>query len=292
VPGDRPAGVYTTGQLQRLLHPAPVGPVGTRAVVVGAEHVSFSALLTLAHGGARAVAMVTEHARHESFAAVRAGAALRFRAPLLTRTSITAIEGRRRVEAVEVTRLDTGAARELGCDLVVFTADWIPDHELAVLGGAVLDPGTRGPAVDPSLRTSRPRVFAAGNVLHGAEPADVAALSGRHVAAAVVKHLAGEPWPSGRLSLVCQPPLRWIAPNALAAGDAPARGRFLLRAEHALRAPAVEVVQGPRTLWRGRVPRLGPGRSARLPSTWTDAADAGGGPIVVRVVAGRRRARA
>ena len=38
----------------------------------------------------------------------------------------------------------------------------------------------------PALRSSTPGVFAAGNVLHGAEQADVAALSGRHVAAAVV----------------------------------------------------------------------------------------------------------
>ena len=44
--------------------------VGRRAVVVGAEHVSFSALPTLAHGGARTVAMVTAHARHQSHPAL------------------------------------------------------------------------------------------------------------------------------------------------------------------------------------------------------------------------------
>ena len=54
VPGSRPAGVITTGMLQQLvyLHGAAAG---ARAIIVGAEHVSFSALLTLAHGGARAV---------------------------------------------------------------------------------------------------------------------------------------------------------------------------------------------------------------------------------------------
>ena len=46
-------------------------PVGRRAVVVGAEHVSFSAVLTLAHAGARTVAMVTEHPRHQTYAPLR-----------------------------------------------------------------------------------------------------------------------------------------------------------------------------------------------------------------------------
>ena len=51
VPGDRPAGVLTTGALQQQVRAGL--PVGRRAVVVGAEHVSFSAVLTLAHAGAR-----------------------------------------------------------------------------------------------------------------------------------------------------------------------------------------------------------------------------------------------
>ena len=44
---------------------------------------------------------------------------------------------------------------------------------------------TRGPRVDLALRTSAAGVFAAGNLVHAAEAADVAALSGRHAARAV-----------------------------------------------------------------------------------------------------------
>jgi hypothetical protein len=56
-----------------------------------------------------------------------------------------------------------------------------------------------------------------------------------------------------------------------------------LRASAYLRAPRVEVVQGERVLWSGRLPRLMPGRSARLPASWIAAADAGGAPAVVRL---------
>ena len=273
VPGSRPDGIFTTSTLQQLVYLHGERP-GRRAVIVGAELVSFSALVTLAHAGAEAVAMVTEAPRHATFGAVRAAAAIRFRAPLLTRTAITAIRGRPRVEAVELSD-----GRRLDCDLVVFTADWIPDHELAVLGGAELDPGTRGPVVDASLRTTRPGLFAAGNVLHGAEPADVAALSGRHVCAAVLAHLQGESWP-GRIPIECRAPLRWVVPGP---------GRFLVRAELELTLPVVELVQDGRRLWRGRLAHLGPGRSARLPGGWVEGVDGDGGPVVVRSLRGRIR---
>src|SRR4051794_15627275 len=281
VPGSRPDGVFTTSTLQQLVYLHRERP-GRRAVIVGAELVSFSALVTLAHAGAEAIAMVTEAPRHATSGAVRAAAAMRFRVPLLTRTTIAAIHGRRRVEAVELSD-----GRRLDCDLVIFTADWIPDYELAVLGGVELDPGTRGPAVDASLRTNRPGLFAAGNVLHGAEPADVAALSGRHVCAAVLAHLRGESWP-GRIPMLLEPPLRWIVPNAIAP-RLPSDGRFLLRARTELTFPVVEVMQGEGVLWRGRLAHLGPGRSARLRAGWVEAGEADGGPVVVRVFRGRTR---
>ena len=303
VPGSRPEGVMTTSTLQQLVY-LKGRAVGARALVVGAEHVSFSALLTLAHGGAMAVGMVTELPRHQTFALFRAGAALRWRAPLWTRTAVTAIRGRPRVEEVELTDLDSGATRTVDCDTVVFTADWIPDHELAVIGGLALDPGTRGPVTDAALRTSRPGVFAAGNLLHGAETADIAALSGRHAAATLqdgsdpfLRVVEGcvrkgsdpflrvvEGWPAVRVPIECEPPLHWIAPNAVAPdAGAPPRGRFLLRSLEFVRGPRIEIVQDGRELWNGRLARLVPGRSARLPHAWTFAVDPEGGPVRVRV---------
>jgi Pyridine nucleotide-disulphide oxidoreductase len=245
--------------------------------------VSFSAILTLAHGGAGTVALATELPRHSSLAAFRLGARLRYRVPVWTRTRVSAIHGRPRVEQVELTDLDGGRTRMVECDTVVFSADWIPDHELAAMAGLDLDPITRGPAVDPALRSSRPGVFAAGNLLHGAEQADVAALSGRHVAAGVVKYLDDGEWPRQRVPIVCEPPLGWIAPNATGPpGEAPPRARFALRAGEFLRAPRVEIVQGDAVLWSGRPARLMPGRSARIPHGWTARADPAGPEIRVR----------
>jgi thioredoxin reductase len=280
VPGSRPAGVMTTGMLQQLVYLRGL-PAGHRALVVGAEHVSFSAILTLAHGGARTIALTTELPRHASLAAFRAGARLRYGVPVWSRTRVSGIRGRERVEAVELTELDSGRPRAVECDTVVFTGDWIPDHELAVMAGVELDPATRGPAVDPALRSSRPGVFAAGNLLHGAEQADVAALSGRHAAAGAARYLEDGEWPELRVPIVCEAPLGWIAPNVVGAGPPP-RGRFALRAHDFMRAPKVDIAQGETLIWSGRVARLMPGRSTRIPHGWTARVDPGGPEVRVR----------
>jgi thioredoxin reductase len=289
VAGSRPAGVMTTGTLQQLVH-LDGRRVAGRALIVGAEHVSFSALITLAHAGAKVIGMVTELPRHQSLALARAAAAARYRTPLWTRTALRAIHGYPRVEEVELLDLDSGATRSLDCETVVFTADWIPDHELAVMDGVELDPGTRGPRVDTALRTKHPGVFAAGNVLNGAEPADVAALSGRHAAASMSSWLSGaNRWPANAVPIVCRSPLHWISPNAIGGDrEAPPRGRFALRSSTFLRRPELEVRQDERVLWRGRVGRLQPGRSASLTPSWLASADASGGAVEVALRASLR----
>src|SRR5829696_1678267 len=73
VPGSRPAGVMTTSTLQQLVH-LHGRRVGRRAVIVGAEHVSFSAIATLSHAGASVAGLVTDLPKHQSLGAFRAGA--------------------------------------------------------------------------------------------------------------------------------------------------------------------------------------------------------------------------
>jgi NADPH-dependent 2,4-dienoyl-CoA reductase/sulfur reductase-like enzyme len=181
VPGDRPIGILTTGSLQQL---ALKGiSVGKRAVIVGAEHVSFSAIFTLAHVGCRALAMVTPLPRHQSYAVLKLAAATARRVPVLTGVDVAEITGRRRVESVTLTD-----GRRIECDTVVFTGSWIPDNELARRSGLRIDPVIKGPVVDDSFRTSRANVFAIGNLVHRVAAADRCALDGRAVAARVVGH--------------------------------------------------------------------------------------------------------
>jgi thioredoxin reductase len=285
VPGDRPAGVMTTGELQQRVYLGGERLEG-RALVVGAEHVSFSAAVTLAHAGAEVVALVTEHERQQSYAAFRLGAALRWRIPVWTSCAVRRIAGHGRLDGVEVADLRTGITRFVPCATVVFTGDWIPDHELARRAGLELDPGTRGPAVDTALATSAPGIFAAGNLVHAAETADVAALSGRHAARQVAAFLRGEPAGPGvaarcRVPVLAEPPLRWISPNVIGAAVAPPRGRFVLRSREFRRRARLQARQDGRLLVRSGPVRLVPERPVHLGAGWLDQVDPAGGPVRV-----------
>lgn len=282
VPGGRPAGVYTTGLLQQSVY-LHGQPVGRRAVIIGAEHVSFSAAVTLHHAGVRVVAMITDQPRHQSYLAFRIGAALRYRFPLVTGTSVTRLIGRGRLTGIEVRRAD-GRSSVIDADTVVFTGDWIPDHELARRGGLRLDPGTRGPSVDSSLATTADGVFAAGNLLHPVETADIAALDGRFVAASVIRHLAGRPR-GASVPLTVRKPLAWISPDRIAvSGEGPPRRRFVLRTTEFRRLPVIEVAQNGRPLYAHRVPGgIMPNRPVNLPAAWARDVDPSGGDVTVRL---------
>lgn len=277
VPGDRPAGVYTTGWLQRLVH-LDHGSPGTRAVIVGAEHVSYSAVVTLADAGCRTVAMVTELDEHTSFAAFDIAARLRYRFPLLTRTRVAEIHGDGRVSGVTIEHAD-GRRGRIECDTVVFTGDWIPESDLAVRAGLDIDTGTRGPSVDTGLRTSASGIFAAGNLLHPATTADACAIDGQRVVDAVAAWLEGAPWPTGVAPVRLEPPLLWCAPDRIAPGDAlPLR----LQTAQAINRPRFVVSQDGREIWSGHLPLIRPTRPFTLPSHAT-ARIVGGAPVVISV---------
>src|SRR5262252_5565058 len=288
VPGDRPLGVMTTGELQRRVYLGGQKLAG-RALVVGAEHVSFSAMVTLAHAGAEVVALVTDRPRHTSYAAFALAAAWRWHVPVWSSTVVRRVSGRGRMDGAELADLTTGETRFVPCDLLVFTGDWIPDHELARAAGLDMGPGTKGPVVDTALATSAPGVFAAGNLVHAAETADVAALGGRHAARGIAAFLrdglgAGSAPGPVRLPVTVQAPLLWIAPNAVrAGGPVPPRGRFVLRSGIFRRLARLEVWQDGRRLATSVSFGMKPDRPVRLGASWTSRADPGGGPVTVRL---------
>jgi hypothetical protein len=265
------------------------------------------------------IALVTDQPRHQSYAAFRLGAALRWRVPVWTSTAVTRVTGTAgRLASVDVASVtdmngaaggdgadgEAGAAsvtggqpRTLACEWLVFTGDWIPDHVLARTAGIALDPGTRGPAIDTSMATSVPGVFAAGNLVHAAETADVAALSGRHAARQIAAYLARQaaqasspaPVPApAPVPVIAGPPLRWISPNAIAVRAAfaavpPPLGRFAVRTAEYRERARLEARQGGRLLGRSRPLRLIPGRPLHLRASWLADVDPAGGPVDVGV---------
>lgn len=285
IPGDRPGGVLTTGQLQNMIH-LHGEKLSGKAVIIGGELVSWSAALTLKEAGAQPVALVTEYPKSESYRIFRGPGSIFFRSRVVTRSKVVRVIGRGRVSAIEIEHLDTGRRATLDCDWLVFTGDWVPDHELARMAHLEMDPATKSPRVDSGLRTSKEGVFAIGNILHPVETADAAALDGKHVAAQVLDYLGGASIPSGGIDLTAEKPLRWVSPNVLRPGDVgPARDRLLFWVDEYVARPTIEARQGGKlvgsmkTAWPAA-----PGRVFRVPASILEKVDRGGEPVTISIV--------
>ncbi|MDQ6874576.1 MAG: NAD(P)/FAD-dependent oxidoreductase [Actinomycetota bacterium] len=288
VPGDRPAGVFTTGQLQQWWHLRHL-PVGRRAIVVGAEHVSYSAVLTLREAGVHVVALVTSLPRHQTFAAFAAVMRWGLRVPVWADTEVASIRGHGRVAGVDLVHRPSSSRRTVSVDTVVFTGDWIPDNELARSAGVLVDASSKAPVVDGAGATSLGGVFAAGNLLHPGETADVAARRGAAVGAALAKRLT-------RGSAATQPhsvllearhPLLWCSPGRISAGQAGEAGRLpgglIVCCAEYRRRPKVIVEQEGRLLGRHTVRQAVPNRLLHVPLRWAERVYVQAGPVSVRL---------
>jgi thioredoxin reductase len=275
IPGDRPAGVLTTGQLQQLV--AAGLPVGRRALVVGAELVSYSAVLSLRHGGVEVVGMLSEHPVHQAPRGTAAAVRLGFGISLRCSSRLVEIRGRSRVSELIIEHLASGRRESVACDTVVLTGDWIPDHELARRAGIGLDQGTLGPASDADGRTDVDGVFAAGNLVHPVETADVVARRARRVAAGIAASLAGQATPA-RVGLEAGEGVGWVWPNLVELGAPPRR--LSLRVARPGRA-VLEVRDGGRLVAERSLGRALPNRHLSVPGSILAAATEG--PIGVEL---------
>ena len=127
--------------------------------------------------------------------------------------------------------------------------------------------------------------IAIGNVVHPVDTADVAAIDGRHVVAAVRAYLGGAATTADGVSVDVEAPLRWVAPSRYQpSAGAPPRDRLLLWTDRFVRFPVVTVLQGGRILASKRLwwPAA-PGRVFRVPAALLRGATRTDGTITIRV---------
>jgi thioredoxin reductase len=187
VPGERPSsGILTTGLLQQLVsRGVPFPQVMKSVVVVGTEHVSFSAIWTARHAGLKVRMMIDERSTVSSFAAAGllarlVGVDIRLETKLV---SILAEDDR--VSGIVVD--ERGLKEKVACDGVVFTAGWIPEVAALQAGPNLVEKGVV--SVDSIGQTGLAGIFAAGNVCLPLKASGNCARQGQQAAKAIASYL-------------------------------------------------------------------------------------------------------
>ena len=168
--------------------------------------------------------------------------------PLQLRSTVTRIYGSPRLEAVDVTELDTGRCERIECDLLLLAVGLICENELARSAGVELDPLTGGPCVDDCLSTSRPGIFAAGNSLHVSDLADWVSLEGLGAGEQAAACALGEAPQSATAQVSPGEGVRYVVPQKVNLAGNTERVTLSFRVQQPLKDVRIDLWGGDRPL--------------------------------------------
>lgn len=261
--GDRPIGVINTGALQAALHLQHLVPFH-RPLIVGTELVSLSAIATCRTHGIRPVAVIEGNARPTARWPLTVLPKL-LGIPLHLKTEVSAIHGLGRVEGVTVAGPNGSNPRDIACDGVLLTGQFVPEASLIRASHLVLDPASQGPAIDQFGRCSDPCFFAAGNILRAVETAGWSFREGKRIAGFIADDLAGQlPPPAPTTAIRAGQGIKLVVPQRLSeTGPRRPRGCLQLRVAAAVRG-RLRLRAGDQILWEQPVAAL-PERRLLIP---------------------------
>ena len=199
IAGDRPSGIYTAGSAQALINLQGCIP-GRRAVVLGSGDIGLIMARRMTLEDMEVVGVHEIMPRPSGLRRNIVQCLDDFGIPLTLCSTVTRVEGARRLEAVWVSSVDPdahepipGTERRIECDTLVLSVGLIPENGLAGGLGARSDPQTGRTVVDASCQTTVPGAFICGNASHIHDLADNASAEGDIAgAAAAVWALRGE----------------------------------------------------------------------------------------------------
>jgi pyruvate/2-oxoglutarate dehydrogenase complex dihydrolipoamide dehydrogenase (E3) component len=262
ISGSRPAGIFTTGTLQQLVNLRHLKP-GKRALIIGSEHVSLSSVHTLRRTGISIAGMVEEDPELKTYTYPAKAMSRLFNFQIFKNTAVKRIHGNKRVEGVELVSKKNEKTWELECDTVIITGKFRPDSALMDETTIEQDPSTLGPLVDMDLMTSVPNIFAAGNLLRGADMHDLCALEGKLVAHSILESLKSNGVGKDHLVAIgAESPIRFVVPQKIL----PNRIRKhifaklfpwpAMQVEHTLRNPVIEAWSDNHRIWKDSYSKL------------------------------------
>lgn len=194
IPGERPAGVFTAGVAQAYMNLFNTMPA-KEVVILGSGDIGMIMARRLTLEGAH-VKAVFEIQPYPSGLPRNIEQCLNdYDIPLYLNHGITAIHGNTRLTGVTVSKVDEnfmpipGTEKEYQCDTLILSVGLIPENELSLDAGVILDERTRGALVDEYFQTDAEGIFAAGNVLHVHDLVDFVSIEAESLADSVAQYI-------------------------------------------------------------------------------------------------------
>ena len=270
IPGCRPAGIFTAGTAQRLVNMEGYLP-GRKVVILGSGDIGLIMARRMTLEGAQ-VQVVAELMPYSGGLKRNIVQCLDdYGIPLKLSHTVVDIQGKERVEGVTLARVENGrpvpgTEEHYDCDTLLLSCGLLPENELSRAAGVQLSPVTGGPAVNESLETSIPGVFAAGNVLHVHDLVDYvseeAGAAGAHAAAYIQS--AGREAQAAALPVLCRNGVRYTVPSTVRPACVGDKLTLRFRVDNVYQNKKIAVYLGGACIFTRRRPVLAPGEMETL----------------------------
>ena len=270
IPGYRPAGIFTAGTAQRLVNMEGYLP-GRKVVILGSGDIGLIMARRMTLEGAE-VQVVAELMPYSGGLKRNIVQCLDdYGIPLKLSHTVVDIQGKERVEGVTLARVENGrpvpgTEEHYDCDTLLLSCGLLPENELSRAAGVPLSPVTGGPAVNESLETSIPGVFAAGNVLHVHDLVDYvseeAGAAGAHAAAYIQS--AGREAQAAALPVLCRNGVRYTVPSTVRPACVGDKLTLRFRVDNVYQNKKIAVYLGGACIFTRRRPVLAPGEMETL----------------------------
>ena len=221
IPGTRPAGLYTAGTAQRFVNIEGYMP-GKRVVILGSGDIGLIMARRMTLEGAH-VKCVAELLPYSGGLKRNIVQCLHdYDIPLLLSHTVVDIHGRERLEGVTLAEVGPdrkpvpGSEKYIPCDTLLLSVGLLPENELSEGAEVTLDRVTGGPAVNESLETNVPGIFACGNVLHVHDLVDYVSEEAARAGRAAAKFVRGGTPKSARVvKLTGRDGVRYTVPQTV-----------------------------------------------------------------------------
>lgn len=266
-PGTRPAGVYTAGAAQRLINRQNM-MVGKTAVILGSGDIGMIMARRLTLEGAKVLAVAEIMDYTAGLTRNRVQCLEDFGIPLLLNHTVVEIKGKQRVEGVVIAEVDPATKKPIAgteklyeCDTLLLSCGLIPENELTAAAGIRINKITNGPDVNQFMQTSKPSVFACGNVVHVNDLADNVSEESERAGRCAALYAAGK-LPAGKeIPTVPEGNVRYICPQRISPG-APAT--LFFRAAKPQKGATVRVLADGREIASRKLIKINPGEMEKV----------------------------
>ena len=223
IPGSRPAGIMTAGTAQKLVNIYGYLP-GKEVVILGSGDIGLIMARRMTWEGANVKAVIELQSYPGGLNRNIVQCLNDFNIPLYLSHTISNISGNKRIEEVEISPLDEkfeaikSKSFKLKCDTLLLSVGLIPENELSLKIGVMLDPVTRGACVDRNFMTNISGIFSCGNVLHVHDLVDFVSDEAKRCATAAADFINGNLDKSDEIYIKNGNLIRYVLPEKIEKG--------------------------------------------------------------------------